>query len=159
MNKKVSIALIIPVLAFTVSSCGDTVYVVNDTVPEEESSDTSKPEKAETTTTVKTKTSRPPASTKAPSPSLSYDPDGYDSFIWEEANEFWWLYTTDDLLTMGLLVCDELDRGSSLDSVTEQIVNAMINTNTSYLMEGMAAMTVAAINFLCPEHSSKLSTL
>lgn len=142
------------------AGCGDTVYVVSDTtdIPEENASSaaTEAPKK---TTTTKPSSPRPSASV-SPAPSTSsYDPEGYDSAIWAEANDFWWLFSTEDLLTMGLLVCEELDRGTSIESITQQIVNAMVNTNTAYLSTGMATMAAAAIMYLCPEHNWVLSTL
>jgi len=160
MNRtaKVAVATIISLSAAT--GCGDTVYVVSDTadIPEENAllEATDAPRK---TTTTKPSSPRPSASV-SPAPSTSsYDPEGYDSAIWEEANEFWWLFSTEDLLTMGLLVCEELDRGASIESVTQQLVNAMINTNTAYLSTGMATMAASAIVYLCPEHDWVLSTL
>lgn len=138
------------------TACGkETVYIVTEATeaPAEEAPDTT----AKRTTTTKPAETRPPAS--VPDPVSVYDPEGYDTFLWESVNDFWWLFTTEELLTMGLLVCEEFDRGSTLDEVSEQLVNVMANTNTAYLAEGMAAVTAGAVTFLCPEHYWWMNTI
>lgn len=146
----------------TMVACGGgkTVYVVSEpsegTV--EEAPDTSGPSTSKAPVTT-AKAPRPPASTVQPSPSSTYDPEGYDSFLWESVNDFWWLFTTEELLTMGLLVCEEFDRGQTLDQVTELLINAMTSTRRLELMEGFAAVTAASVTFLCPEHSWWLDTI
>ena len=138
------------------ASCGgETVYVVTETTKpaQEEVTETT----VQRTTTTKPAETRPPAS--APAPSGSYSPALYDDFLWESVNEFWWLFTEDQLLQMGLLVCQEFDRGQTLDQVTESLIGVMSNTSTLYLSEGMAAVTAGALTFLCPEHGWWLDTI
>jgi hypothetical protein len=138
------------------TACGkETVYIVTDATeaPADEAPDTT----VKRTTTTQPAETRPPAS--VPSSSSVYDPEEYDTFIWSSVKDFWWLFTKEDLLTMGLLVCEEFDRGSTLDEVTQQLINAMTNTNTAYLMEGLAAVTAGALTYLCPEHSWWLETI
>lgn len=153
--KKSLIALALTgVIALT--ACGkETVYIVTDSTeaPADESPDTT----VKRTTTTQPAETRPPAT--VPSTSSVYDPEGYDTFLWSSVKDFWWLFTKEELLTMGLLVCEEFDRGSTLDEVTQQLINAMANTNTAYLMEGLAAVTAGALNYLCPEHSWWLETI
>ena len=141
---------------FALASCGgETVYVVTET------SAPATTEKA--TTTTKPPQTTPPLATRPPSnvPDYSgeYSPDLYDSFLWESVNDFWWLFTEDQLLQMGLLVCEEFDRGSTLEDVNYSLLNVMNNTDTLYLMEGLAAVVAGAVIFLCPEHSWWLDTL
>jgi hypothetical protein len=69
------------------------------------------------------------------------------------------LFTEEQLLQMGLLVCEEFDRGSTLDQVTMALVEVLNDSNTAYLAEGMAAVTAGALTYLCPEHSWWLSTI
>ena len=144
----------------TLVACGgtETVYIV--TEPTDVVSD-STPETTEAvakTTSAPSQASRPPASTGQASSSI-YDPEGYDTFLWESVNDFWWLFTTEELLTMGLLVCEEFDRGQTLDQVTASLIDVMMNTNTEYLMEGLAAVTAGAVTFLCSEHSWWMDTI
>lgn len=156
MKKRVLIAFALAG-AITLTACGkETVYIVTDATeaPAENTPDTT--EKATTTTVAKS--NRPPASNYQP-PANDYDPEAYDTFLWENVNEFWWLFTKEELLTMGLLVCEEFDRGQTLDQVTESVLNALSNTNTLYLMDGLAAVTGAAVTFLCPEHAWWMDTL
>jgi len=134
-------------------SCGGTeVVYVKETVPAEE---------VQSTTTTPRKTSTP-AATRPPSnvPDYSggYDPDLYDGFLWESVNDFWWLFTTDQLLQMGLLVCEEFDRGSSMDDVTASLMNVVQDTSPAF-MEGLAAVAAGALVFLCPEHKHWLNTI
>jgi hypothetical protein len=138
------------------AGCGDTVYVVDDTSNTDESIVA---EVEETTTTTKAPTPRPPSSTFPESTSSVYDPDSYDTAIWSQARDFWWMFTTEELLNMGLLICEELDAGSSLESVSQQLVDIMINTNTAYLAQGLAAMTAAALMYLCPEHQWQIDAI
>lgn len=144
----------------TLVACGgtETVYIVTD--PTDVVSD-STPETTEAvakTTSAPSQASRPPASTGQASSSI-YDPEGYDTFLWESVNDFWWLFTTEELLTMGLLVCEEFDRGQTLDQVTASLIDVMMSTNTEYLMEGLAAVTAGAVTFLCSEHSWWMDTI
>lgn len=138
------------------TACGDTVYVVSDTSNTDESIAA---EIDETTTTTKAPTPRPSSSTFPDSTSSIYDPASYDSAIWTQARDFWWMFTTEELLNMGLLICEELDAGSSLESVSQQLVDIMINTNTAYLAQGLAAMTAAALMYLCPEHQWQIDAI
>lgn len=154
MKKSLIAVALVGVIGLT--ACGkETVYIVTEATeaPAEEAPDTT----VKRTTTTKPAETRPPAS--VPDPVSVYNPEGYDTFLWESVNDFWWLFTTEELLTMGLLVCEEFDRGSTLDEVSEQLVNVMANTNTAYLAEGMAAVTAGAVSFLCPEHYWWMSTI
>ena len=137
----------------TLTACGgDTVYVTVTEPP---------------TTTIKkittTLATTPPLATRPPSNTPSgvgtYDPDLYDNFLWSSVNDFWWLFTTDQLLQMGLLVCEEFDRGSTIDEVTYALIEVMSDTNTIYLSEGMAGVVAGALTFLCPEHGWWLETI
>lgn len=148
MNKKLLTATAIGALLLTACG-GDTVYVTVEPT---------------TTTVARTTTTQPPdtrpsASFDTPSYDNSYDPEAYDTAIWSEANDFWWLFTTEQLLNMGLVICEEFDRGQTLDQVTESLVDVLIDTGTADLMEGTATMVVSALTFLCPEHSWWLGTL
>jgi len=149
MKKTLIATTLVGALALT--ACGkETVYVVA------EPTTTTAPK---TTTTV---TSRPPS--YVPEPGYqevpnTYDPDAYDTFLWEQVNDFWWLFTRDQLLQMGLIVCEEFDRGQNLDQVSETLVQIMLDTNTPYFMDGLAAVTGAALTFLCPEHSWQLEAI
>lgn len=157
---KKSLIALVAVGALGLSACGrETVYIVTDaTTPTAESDTTDAPETTvKRTTTTQPAVTRPPAS--VPSSSGIYDPEGYDTFLWESVNDFWWLFTTEELLTMGLLVCEEFDRGQTLDQVTASLIDVMMNTNTEYLMEGLAAVTAGAVTFLCSEHSWWMDTI
>jgi hypothetical protein len=153
--KKLLLASSLLILA----SCGGTeiVYVTPTTKPEESTTTT-------TTQVATTLATTPPLATRPPSnvpsgSSGSYDPDGYDNFLWSSVNDFWWLFTEEELLQMGLLVCEEFDRGSTLDQVTTALVQVMSDTNTAYLAEGLAGVTAGALTFLCPEHGWWLNTI
>jgi hypothetical protein len=82
----------------------------------------------------------------------------YDDFLWESVTDFWWLFTTDQLLQMGLLVCEEFDRGSSINDVTAALTRVVQDTTPAF-MEGLAAVTAGALVFLCPEHRHWLDTI
>jgi hypothetical protein len=152
--------LIISSLALATACGGTEVIYVTETT--EASTTSTKPK---TTTTLAT---TPPLATRPPAfvpedgyqevPNY-YDPDGYDTFIWTSVRDFWWLFTTDELLQMGLLVCEEFDRGSTLDEVSFALAGVMMDTNTAYLAEGLAAVTAGALTFLCPEHGWWLETI
>lgn len=145
--------LFIPAI-IALSACGtEVVYVTSTEAPVEEITETT----VKRTTTTQPKATRPPSN--VPSSSSIYDPEGYDAFLWESVNDFWWLFTTEDLLQMGLLVCESFDAGATLDEVTLELINAMANTNTVHLAEGMAAVTAGALTYLCPEHGWWLSTI
>lgn len=147
--------LFVPVMLI-LGACGtEVVYVTTTDAPEKETTTTAV---AETTTTTESMSFRPPSSNYQEVPNY-YDPENYDAFLWESVNEFWWLFTTDQLLAMGLLVCEEFDRGQTLDQVTESLIGAMSNTSTLYLSEGLAAVTAGALTFLCPEHGWWLDTI
>jgi len=149
MNKKLAVATLTGALLLT--ACGSkTVYVMT----EPTTATTKAP--ARTTTTAPPET-RPPAN--APAYSGSYNPELYDDFLWQSVNDFWWLFTKDQLLQMGLLVCEAFDSGATLDEVTLELVSAMNNTNTAYLGEGMAGVVAGAVTFLCPEHRWWLETI
>ena len=147
--------LLIASLGFLASCGGETVYIVTESTKpvQEEATETT----VQRTTTTRPAETRPPAS--APATSSYYSPELYDDFLWESVNEFWWLFTEDQLLQMGLLVCQEFDRGQTLDQVTESLIGVMSNTSTLYLSEGMAAVTAGALTFLCPEHGWWLETI
>lgn len=146
--------LLLPALIALVSCGTEVVYVVTTEAPSEEVIETDAPR----ATTTNPQSFRPPSSNYQEVPN-DYDPEAYDTFLWENVNEFWWLFTKEQLLTMGLLVCEEFDRGQTLDQVSESVLNALSNTSTLYLMDGLAAVTGAAVTFLCPEHSWWMSTL
>lgn len=154
---KKSLIALVAVGSIGLSACGgtETVYIVTEA--------TEAPAKKETTTTVaRTTTTRPPETrppANVPSYSGDYDPEMYDDFLWTSVNDFWWLFTQDQLLTMGLLVCEAFDSGATLDDVTNELLSAMANTSTIYLMEGLAAVTAGAVTFLCPEHAWWLDTI
>ena len=147
--KKVLFASLI---MFVVSCGGTEVVYVKETVPADE---------VESTTTASPKTTVP-AATRPPSnvPDYSggYDPELYDDFLWESVNEFWWLFSEDQLLQMGLLVCEEFDRGSTMDEVTRALTQIVQNTSPAF-MDGLAAVTAGALVFLCPEHQHWLDTI
>jgi hypothetical protein len=149
--RKTAVAVIALV---TLAACGgDTVYVV------QEPTTTAK----KTTTTIQEAPAetRPPANIPSGNSGYrgGYDPETYDAAIWSEANDFWWLFSTEELLQMGLIVCEEFDRGQSLNQVNESLIEILINTGTVDLMKGTATMVAAALMFLCPEHEWWLNTL
>ena len=150
MNKKLAIATLTGALFLT--ACGsETVYV---TV---EPSTTTTPK---TTTTVST---RPPASFNPPAGYQEvpndYDPEAYDTAIWADANEFWWEFTKEQLLNMGLVICQEFDAGSTLDQVTAELVDILTRNNLLAYSGAVGTMVGAALVYLCPEHSWWLETI
>jgi hypothetical protein len=151
--KKLLLASIFVVLA----SCGGTevIYV---TATTETETTTTLPGVSTTVRVTPPLSSRPPSNAPGKQPGL-YDPEQYDTFLWSNVNEFWWLFTREQLLQMGLLVCEEFDRGATLDQVTASLVRIMTNTNTEYLAEGLAGVTAGALMFLCSEHSWWLETI
>lgn len=149
MNKKLAIATFTGALLLTACG-GETVYVMVDpTTPETTVKST--------TTTVGTSAPRPSAST-IPSSSM-YDPESYDTAIWRDANEFWWSFTTEELLNMGLTICQEFDRGQSLDQVTQALVQILIVNDLTQYSNDVATMMGASLIYLCPEHSWWLDTI
>ena len=147
--------LFIASLGLLASCGGETVYIVTESTKPAQEKETETT--VQRTTTTKPAETRPPAS--APAPSGSYYPELYDDFLWESVNDFWWLFTEEQLLQMGLLVCEAFDSGATLDQVTLELVGAMNNTNTAYLGEGMAAVVAGAVTFLCSEHRWWLDTI
>lgn len=148
--KKIAICVALVALA----GCSKTVYVSDTTT------------KQTTTTTEVEVTTEAPAETRPDADYSSsnnytptYDPAGYDTFIYDSAYSFWAAFSTEDLLQMGLVVCDTFDSGATLDDVTSVLIASMTRTGTLYAMEGVAAMTAGALTFLCPEHSWWLETL
>lgn len=133
---------------------GKTVYVTQDSAVE----DTEVATEAPTTTAALPTETRPPASYDTNNGARNYDPDGFDYAIWDQAYDFWSLYATEDLLQMGLLVCDLFDSGATMDDVSNVIIESMSSTGTLYLMEGMAVVAGSAVVYLCPEHFNKVAT-
>ena len=157
MKKRVLATLSVISLIPLVGCGKETVYIVSEAPATTEATvpDTTV---ARATTTSNPQSFRPPASNYQEVPNY-YDPEQYDTFLWESENDFWWLFTKEQLLAMGLLVCEAFDDGYTLDEVTEELISAMINTGTSDLMEGLAAVTAGAVTFLCPEHSWWMDTI
>lgn len=151
MKKKLAIAtLAIATLsgALLLTACGSkTVYV---TV---EPSTTTTPK---TTTTTEARVSRPPVSVLS---RPSYDPDGYDEMLWSEANEFWWQFTQEELLNMGLVICQQFDMGRTLDQVTSQLIDILIANGIPEYSLAIGTMMGSALIYLCPEHEWWLDTI
>jgi len=59
---------------------------------------------------------------------------------------------------MGLLVCEEFDRGATMDEVTWALTQIVQDTTPAF-MDGLAAVTAGALVFLCPEHQHWLDTI
>lgn len=136
------------------AACGtDVVYMTPTTTEATEQETTTK-----APTTTKPKETRPTV-TFSSGPTGDYDPEGYDTAIWSVAPDFWNAFSTEKLLEMGLVVCQEFDSGKTLDDVTDIIMSALIESNALNTMEGFAAMTTAALMFLCPEHEWWLDTI
>lgn len=136
------------------AACGtDVVYMTPTTTeaPEQETT-------TEVPTTTRPKQTRPTV-TYSNSPDGDYDPEGYDTAIWSVAPDFWNAFSTEKLLEMGLVVCQEFDNGKTLNEVNDIILSALIDTNTLSAMDGFAAMMTAALMFLCPEHEWWLDTI
>lgn len=134
------------------TACGSkTVYVTATEAPETTAKKT-------TTTTSAPAETRPPSdvATGAYSPS-GYDPEAYDTAIWSQANEFWWMFSTEELLQMGLIVCETFDTGASAEDVSAMLVDIMIDTGTTSQATGLATMVAAAVLYLCPEHQSEVA--
>lgn len=141
----------ITALAFT-SSCSETSYPDSGSTEKLAISGT---EIVGSTIIDKPKTDHPLANTNA-LPSTAYDLRAYDAAIQSLATSFWWLFSTEELLNMGSLVCEELDSGESLESARNKLIDAKINSSVTYVAEGVAVMAVSAIIFLCPEHQWRL---
>lgn len=135
------------------AACGTEVVYVTPTTVEQAEEETS----TQAPTTTKPKVTRPTVTFSSGSTG-SYDPEGYDTAIWSVAPDFWNAFSTEKLLEMGLVVCQEFDNGKTLDEVNDTILSALIETNTLSAMDGFAAMTTAALMFLCPEHEWWLDT-
>ena len=149
--KKTAVAL---TTLITLTACaGDTVYVVQEPT-------TTTPKTTTTIQETPTET-RPPANIPSGNSGYrgGYDPDMYDNALYSEANDFWWLFTTDQLLQMGLIICEEFDRGQTLNQVNQELIKILIDTGTIDLTKGTATMVAAALMFLCPEHEWWLNTL
>lgn len=144
--------------ASLLTACGGTevIYVTPATEAPTET-DSATDTTARKTTSTQPAATRPPAS--IPTTPATYDPEAYDTFLWESVNEFWWLFTGEQLLAMGLLVCEAFDDGYTLDEVTEELVSVLTNINSPQFMEGLAAVTAGALTYLCPEHSYWLSSI
>lgn len=128
-----------------VSACGgETVYV------------TVEPTTTTTETPTTTARPRPPASTPAPS---VYDPEAYDEAIWSQANDFWWGFTREQLLNMGLVICQQFDQGRTIDQVAIDLTEIINRNGAQNLADGVASMTAAALLYLCPEHAWWLETI
>lgn len=147
--RKATLVAGLAVASLVAVSCGgDTVYIT-----------------AEPTTTAVAKTTTTVgalATGTRPQPSYqtgTYDPAAYDAAIWSDANDFWWLYTTDELLNFGLIICSSLDSGMSIQDVGNMILDSLAQTGTLGYAEAMAVVTAAALAFLCPEHYDVLATL
>lgn len=136
------------------AACGSEVIYMTPTTTEVSEQETT----TEAPTTTKPKQTRPTV-TYSPGPTGGYDPEGYDTALFTQARDFWTVFSTEELLEAGLMVCQELDNGATIDEVTETIVSALIQSNALDAMEGFAAMTAAALMFLCPEHEWWLDTL
>ena len=133
-----------------VGACGgETVYITVDPT----TATTDAPVRKTTTTTAKP---RPPASVDVPA---VYDPQGYDTAIWADANEFWWEFTTEQLLNMGLVICQEFDSGNTLDGVTAELIDILMRNNLLGYSASVGVMVGAALVYLCPEHSWWLDTI
>lgn len=144
---------------FLVSCGGTEVVYVSETVP---AADLQTTTVARTTTTKAPAETRPPASFDTPATNnyaSGYDPEAYDTAIWSEANDFWWAFSTEELLNMGLTICQEFDRGQTIEQVAASLVLILMRNNLQYMSSAVATMTAAALIYLCPEHEWWLSTL
>lgn len=153
MNKSIIALALAGTLALT--ACGqETVYVVTDTAPTE----TDAPDRTAKRATT-TEAQRPSASYDSASPSGSYDPQGYDDWLATEARDLWLIVDSQELLNTGLMVCDLLDSGYTLEEINQTTIDAILGSGSMYLFEEMAVMIAAAIIFLCPEHQWRINAL
>lgn len=153
MKKSIIALTVAGSLALT--ACGkETVYVVTNSEPTEtEAPDTT----VKRTTT--TEAQRPSASYDSATPTGSYDPQGYDDWLATEARDLWLVVDSQELLNTGLMVCDMLDSGYTLEEINQITIDAILGSGSMALFEEMAVMIAAAILFLCPEHEWRISAL
>ena len=157
MNKTL-IALATTGLIGLTACGGKTVYVVDSLpeVPGVEETDAPETTKAPKTTPAPT---RPPASYDTSGSSGQYDEDAFFYAVETTAPTVYALLPNSDILNMGLVVCETLDGGATIEEVSMMLVTAMNNTGTMGFAEEIAGVTAAALLNLCPEHSWWLSTL
>lgn len=133
-----------------VGACGgETVYVT----VEPTTTTTDAPVR---TTTTQPASTRPPAIVDVPA---VYDPSGYDTSIWAGARDFWWQFSTEELLNMGLIICQQFDQGRTIEQVAMDLVEILISNGLENMSDGVAAMTASALMYLCPEHEWWLDTI
>ena len=158
MKKKIQTAVIIGCAVMGLAACGGkTVYVVDSLpeVPGVEETDAPETTKAPKATPAPT---RPPSS-QPPVTTGSYDEDAFFYAVESNAPSIYAFMANSDILDMGLIICETLDTGASIQEVSAMLVRVMANTGTTSYASDVAGVTAAALLYLCPEHKWWLDTL
>lgn len=153
-------SIISATLALTIglSACGERIVYVESTVPPTEPpvETTIAPTTTVAPTTTTEPETRPTIVEPAANPQQFYDPEGYLDWLYVEAPDLYWGLNDEDLINIGLIVCQMWDEGYTLMESSETLIDAMINTGTTqYAGESGVAMAAAAY-FLCPEYTDWL---
>ena len=146
--------LIIVATALLASACGGGMVSNHVSDADEVVEFSTTTTEATTTTTEATTTTvavRPTVPSYQEPPMNGYQPDVFIEFMVDWAIDWYFSYADDDLIEIGLLVCQSLDAGERIEAVLWNILEVATELNegmadtTGYFMRG-------TVRYLCPEH-------
>lgn len=158
MNKIIPVALAAIILA----SCGSS-----------ESADAVSADSAETTEVVQeTTTTSTTTTTEAPTPSTrptlppepeepamnGYQPDVYIDILRDNVPYWYYNYSDENLVNIGIAVCEELDAGVSVDRQLITLYNTAVDVDYG-LGDDVGFVMRYIVRYICPEHYGQIEAL
>lgn len=121
----------------------------------------------ETTTTVEVTTTtaapappetRPTVPVVTEPPLRGYQPDVFLDMLRSDVSYFYYSYADDNLVDMGLLLCQELDNGASIDRLL--IDFTIMASDQDYELGNHTGLYMRyVVRYLCPEHYGQIEAL
>ena len=138
-------------------SCGgkEIVYVDSaDTVPVEESAQTTA-----APTTTQPPATRPTLPPPDEEPAMNgYQPDVYLDIVRKHIPYWYYNYSDENLLNLGIVICDEIDAGTPIDRLLIEVMTMALDIDPE-LNENVGLFMRYVVRYICPENFWQIEAL
>jgi hypothetical protein len=154
--------IVTTIAALTLTACGKEIVYVNteDTAPAEQpAEEPAETTIAPTTTQAPTPETRPTLPPEPEEPAMNgYQPDVYLQYTKDNTPYWYYSYTDENLINLGISLCEWLDEGTTIDRILLETmymaedIDPALNDDVGIFIRGV-------VRYICPEHYGQIEAL